>query len=206
MRCGGCSKVISPWKSNPFSRLCPECSKAAKIEAARRRVVEQVDRLIDALKNDQEHLRWDAAVSLGKLGSRSVAAVPELTNALNDRNGGVRKAAEEALAAIAIAQEQEGKPLEPQAMLPHRGSLIFVLGLLSLILCPLALGISLVLAVIARTMGVRDLQAIEEGRMIAAGKAETRKGITLANTSIILHICILVTVVILVIAIRLGVR
>jgi hypothetical protein len=75
---------------------------------------QNVESLIEALKSDQEHIRWEAAVALGKL--RGEAAVPALTSALNDRDGAVRRAAEEALAAITASE-----PDEPEADAPWHG-------------------------------------------------------------------------------------
>ncbi len=54
-------------------------------------------------------------------------------------------------------------------MQPHRGTLILVLGILSIIICP-------ILAPFAWMMGNKDLKAIDAGQMDPEGKGSTNGG------------------------------
>ena len=54
-------------------------------------------------------------------------------------------------------------------MTPHRGVIILVVGILSLVMCPPA-------GIAAWFMGSKDLQEIDAGRMDPAGRDFTRTG------------------------------
>jgi hypothetical protein len=66
-----------------------------------------LQRLMDDLSNERVEVRWDAARKLREYGPRAAKAIPKLEQLLNDRDGLVRRTAEEALAAI---KEREGNP------------------------------------------------------------------------------------------------
>lgn len=59
-----------------------------------------IHRLIQDLEDQREHVRWDAARQLGRMGQQAKDAVPVLIRLLSDRDGGVRRAAHEAIEAI----------------------------------------------------------------------------------------------------------
>ncbi len=80
---------------------------------------QKADRMVCRLMADlaarQSHVRWGAAVELGKLGSRARPAVDRLQQvSLSDRDSLVREAARKALAQVAPDQFPESGPdLEP---------------------------------------------------------------------------------------------
>ena len=62
--------------------------------------VTRVPQLIKALRDDSAHVRWHAALDLGKIGEPAAQAVPALIKALSDESEGVRQRAAEALQKI----------------------------------------------------------------------------------------------------------
>jgi endogenous inhibitor of DNA gyrase (YacG/DUF329 family) len=84
----------------------------------------------------------------------------------------------------AAAQEAEGHDAPPweftpsrrRDLEPHRGTVILVLGILSICLGMGCIGI--ILGPIAWSMGAADLRAIRQGRMDPAGMGTTKAGYT----------------------------
>ena len=60
----------------------------------------RVPSLIEALGDESSHVRWHAALDLGKIGAPAAEAVPALITALSDESEGVRQRAAEALQKI----------------------------------------------------------------------------------------------------------
>ena len=60
----------------------------------------RIPKLINALSHKSAHVRWHAALDLGKIGELAAPAVPALIAALSDENAGVRQRAAEALQKI----------------------------------------------------------------------------------------------------------
>ena len=79
---------------------------------------------------------------------------------------------------------------------PHRGVLILVLGILSLVVCPLVLG------QVAWVMGNTDLREIDAGQMDPEGRGMTLAGKILGIVATAyLALCIVAGVIFLMIAI-----
>jgi len=72
---------------------------------------------------------------------------------------------------------------------PHRGSLIFTLGILSIFVMPLILG------TVAWVLGNADLRAIHNGDMDPEGESQTRTGRNIGMVMVCLHVALLVFVV-----------
>ena len=70
--------------------------------------------LIDALKSEHAGLRYYAAGALGQIGSNAKAAVPALTDALedDDKSWDVRKAAAKALRKISKSPKHRVPPAD----------------------------------------------------------------------------------------------
>jgi hypothetical protein len=77
-------------------------------------------------------------------------------------------------------------------MKPHRGSLILILGILSLVLCGILTGIP------AWVMGHNDLKAMATGIMDPSGRSPTNAGKICGMISTILTILGLVVVLVLI--------
>ena len=58
---------------------------------------------------------------------------------------------------------------QPQALQPHRGTAVLVLGILGLVIC-------VICGIIAWVMGSTDLREMEAGRMDPSGMGMTRAG------------------------------
>ncbi len=83
-------------------------------------------------------------------------------------------------------------PSQPAApMQPHRGVMVLVFGLVSLIPCCLPV----VLGVLAIVFGSQDLKAMEQGRMDPSGKGMTQAGLIIGIVSIVEQILVLVYVI-----------
>ena len=65
---------------------------------------------------------------------------------------------------------------------PHRGVMILVFGILSLICCPIIFG------VLAIFMGQADLKEMDAGRMDASGRGLTKTGVILGIVGLILWV------------------
>jgi hypothetical protein len=75
-------------------------------------------------------------------------------------------------AAVPVSEAYSAEPLRrrpPIDLEPHRGTLILVLGILSLVACGF-------FGPVAWIMGSNDLREIEAGRMDPAGEGQTRAG------------------------------
>ena len=93
--------------------------------------------------------------------------------------------AEETQAPVAPAGPQE----PPQAVAPHRGVLILVLGILGIVCC-------FICGIVAWVMGNKDLQEMAAGRMDREGQGLTQAGKICGMISVILAIIGLVIQVI----------
>jgi hypothetical protein len=76
---------------------------------------------------------------------------------------------------------------------PHRGEMILVLGILSLVIS--GCGVGLILGIVAWVMGNEDLRAMASGRMDPAGHSPTKAG----------RICGMIGVALSVLAVVVGV-
>jgi len=77
----------------------------------------------------------------------------------------------------------------PAQLRPHRGTTVLVLGILSLVVCPL-------LGIAAWVMGNGDLREMSAGRMDVSGRGLTSAGRICGMIGVVL-ICIQVVVVII---------
>jgi len=68
-----------------------------------------INNLVEELQHQRPEVRWDAAVKLGKIGSRAANALPALQVALSDPDGLVRKVTQEAIAKITDASERSSE-------------------------------------------------------------------------------------------------
>lgn len=73
-------------------------------------------------------------------------------------------------------------------MQPHRGTLILVLGILGLVLCPIC-------GIVAWVMGNADLKAIAAGQMDPSGEGTTKAG----------KICGIIATILMVVGVIVGV-
>jgi hypothetical protein len=67
-------------------------------------------------------------------------------------------------------------------MKPHRGTMILVFGILSLICCPIIFG------VLAIFMGQADLKEMDAGRMDPSGRGTTKAGVILGIIGLVLGV------------------
>lgn len=67
------------------------------------------------------------------------------------------------------AEKVEAQPVTQQPLAPHRGTLILVLGILSIVCC-------FICGIIAWVMGNKDLKEMAAGRMDPAGRGLTNAG------------------------------
>jgi hypothetical protein len=67
--------------------------------------------LLEELRHKRPENRWEAAVQLGNMSSQATAALPTLQEALTDRDGLVRQAAQEAITKIQSGYQKPAKPL-----------------------------------------------------------------------------------------------
>ena len=77
---------------------------------------------------------------------------------------------------MAAEQPGGGAPMPPQPLMPHRGTLILVLGILALVFslcCPL---VGIVLAILAWVLGNGDMKQMEQGIMDGLGRGNTSAG------------------------------
>ena len=79
--------------------------------------------------------------------------------------------------------------MPPAQLRPHRGTTVLVLGILSLVVCPL-------LGIAAWVMGNGDLREMSAGRMDVSGRGLTSAGRICGMIGVVL-ICIQVVVVII---------
>jgi HEAT repeat protein len=97
-------------------------SGATKPHEARERLVEMgpaaVPALVEALKDRNTQLRWEAAKALG--GIRAPSSADALAELLRDEDGGVRWVAADAL----IGMGRDGLPAVLHALLAHSGSAV----------------------------------------------------------------------------------
>jgi len=77
-------------------------------------------------------------------------------------------------------------PFNPSGLPPHRGTLVLVLGILSLVCCAICGPISMVCGPIAWIIGAGDLKAIRSGHMDPAGESQTRAGMVMGIISSVL--------------------
>ena len=65
---------------------------------------------------------------------------------------------------------------------PHRGTMILIFGILSLICCPIIFG------VLALIMGQADLKEMDAGRMDPSGRGMTKAGVILGIVGLVLGV------------------
>jgi hypothetical protein len=93
--------------------------------------------------------------------------------------------------------DYEDRRYRRRDLLPHRGSTVLVLGILSLVLMPIIICAGLVLGPIAWIMGQHDLADMRAGRMDRDGQGSTNAGRICGMIATILCIVIVVGVAIL---------
>ena len=93
-----------------------------------------------------------------------------------------------------MAEEQQARvvPVEPQALAPHRGTLILILGILGIVCC-------FICGIIAWVMGNGDLREMAAGRMDPSGEGLTKAGKICGMISVMLQIigfvvCLLIVI------------
>jgi hypothetical protein len=64
----------------------------------------EFDRLVQELRDERVHVRWDAVKHLGALGEKAREALPVLRELLQDRDGMIRQATEDAIRAVEAEQ------------------------------------------------------------------------------------------------------
>ncbi len=86
-----------------------------------------------------------------------------------------------------MAEEQEARvvPVEPQALAPHRGVVILILGILGIVCC-------VICGIIAWVMGKNDLREMAAGRMDPSGEGLTKAGKICGMIGVIWNIVALV--------------
>ena len=67
------------------------------------------------------------------------------------------------------AEKVEAQPVTQQPLTPHRGTLILVLGILSIVCC-------LICGIIAWVMANKDFKEMAAGRMDPSGRGTTKAG------------------------------
>jgi len=90
-----------------------------------------------------------------------------------------------------MAEEQQARvvPIEPQALAPHRGVVILILGILGIVCC-------FICGIIAWVMGNNDLREMAAGRIDPSGEGLTQAGKICGIISVILAIVALATLLI----------
>ena len=89
------------------------------------------------------------------------------------------------------AQPPPAQPPQPAAPGdPHRGTLVLVLGILGLIVCP-------PVAIAAWIMGNRDLAAMDQGRMDASGRGTTNAGRIIGMVAVCLWVLGVIVAIVL---------
>jgi hypothetical protein len=87
-----------------------------------------------------------------------------------------------------------------QAVRPHRGPLILVLGILGVVLCQIC-------GIVAWVMGNSDLEAMDRGEMDRAGEGMTKAGKILGIVSVaLMAVGVLIGILFVVGAVAVGVQ
>ncbi len=79
----------------------------------------------------------------------------------------------------------EAQPVTQQPLAPHRGTLILVLGILSIVCC-------FICGIVAWVMGNNDLKQMAAGRMDPAGRGLTNAGKICGIVGIVVQLVLLV--------------
>ena len=83
------------------------------------------------------------------------------------------------------------RPFDDDDLRPHRGTSVLVIGIISLAIFFSLPG--LVLAIVALSLGLSDLGAMNRGEMMPDGRGQTKAGVTCAIVALSLELLLLVS-------------
>jgi len=106
IRAASAADALSAKRDDPSGRVRSEVARAL-VEIADTKAYHAVPNISEALAHKDPHVRWAAAMAIGKMGPAAVPAVPALAQLLGDDDGDVQDAARLALATI-------GRPAIPE--------------------------------------------------------------------------------------------
>lgn len=86
--------------------------------------------------------------------------------------------------------DTSSQSFNPSGLPPHRGTLVLVLGIFSLVCCAICGPVSMVCGPLAWIIGAGDLKAIRSGHMDPAGESQTRAGMVMGIISSVLIVLV----------------